>query len=116
MTHHRSLLREGRWLIENVCGLTNWTISQQAPTALEQLLAQIPYEMAGRRITLIDGQDLHIDLRDLQRDHDGIVHEARDMGTLVAIEGDKLMSPAVRMLPAISTFYGQEPDVTVVVS
>lgn len=116
LTHHRSLLREGRWLIENVCGLTDWTISQQTPTALEQLLAQIPYEMAGRRITLIDGQDLHIDLRDLQRDHDGIVHEARDMGTLVAIEGDKLVSPAVRLLPAISTYYGQEPDVTVVMS
>lgn len=112
--HHRSLLREGRWLIENVCELEDWQISQQEDTAIERLLAQIPYDAAGQRITLIDGQDLHIDIRGLTRDHDAILREARDMGTLVAIEGDKLVSTAVRLLPAISTYYGQEPDVTLV--
>lgn len=114
VTHYGSLLREGKWLIEHVCGLKDWTVSRQKQTALEKLLAQIPYEEAGRRMTLIDGQDLHIDIRGLTRDHDGILREARDMGTLAAIEGDKLVSPAVRLLPAISTYYAQEPDVTVI--
>jgi hypothetical protein len=114
LSHHRSLLREGRWLVENVCRLEEWDVSQSAPTSIERLLEQIPYEAAGQRITLVDGQNLVIDIRGLSRDHDGILREARDMGTLVAIEGDKIMSPAVKLLPAISTYYGQDPDVTVV--
>ena len=116
LIHYHSLLREGRWLIEHVCGIKNWTISHCEATALEKLLAQIPYAEAGRRITLIDGQDLSIDIRGLDRDHDGILREARDMGTIIAINEDQLASSAVRLLPAIATYYGQEPDVTVVVS
>jgi hypothetical protein len=38
------------------------------------------------------------------------------MGTIIAINEDQLASSAVRLLPAIATYYGQEPDVTVVVS
>jgi len=116
MLHHRSLLREGHWLIEHVCGLEDWTVSQMESTAMEKLLAQIPYAAAGQRITLIDGQDLHIDIHGLDRDQDGILREARDMGTLVAINGDQMVSSAVRLLPAIATYYGQEPDVTLVMS
>lgn len=116
LIHYHSLLREGRWLIEQVCGLNGWTVSHLEATALEKLLAQIPYAEAGRRITLIDGQDLSIDIRGLDHDHDGILREARDMGTIIAINEDQLASSAVRLLPAIATYYGQEPDVTVVVS
>jgi hypothetical protein len=114
LAHHRSLLREGQWLIENVCDIDSWPVSQAEPTALEALFAQIPYEAAGRRITLIDGQSLDIDVRGLSFDKDSILREARDMGTLVAIEGDKIMSPAVKLMPAISNYYGQDPDVTVI--
>ena len=42
------------------------------------------------------------------------MREARDMGTLVAIEGDRIMSPAVKLMPAICNYYGQDPDVTVI--
>ena len=114
LSHHRSLLREGRWLVENVCNINDWDVSHTEPTALEALFAQIPYEVAGRRITLIDGQSLDIDIRGLSFDRDGIMREARDMGTLVAIEGDRIMSPAVKLMPAICNYYGQDPDVTVI--
>jgi hypothetical protein len=114
LVHYRSLLREGQWLVENVCRLEEWEVSQTAPTALEHLLEQIPYDAAGRRITLVDGQNLIIDIRGLRRDQDSILREARDMGTLAAIEDDKIMSPAVKLLPAIANYYGQDPDVTVI--
>ena len=114
LSHHRSLMREGRWLVENVCRVEAWEVSQMEPTSIEHLLAQIPYEEAGQRMTLVDGQHLVIDIRGLERDQDGILREARDMGTLAAIEDDKIMSPAVKLLPAIANYYGQEPDVTVV--
>jgi hypothetical protein len=114
--YHRSLLREGRWLMQEVCGVDEWDVSATDPSAIEKLLAQIPYEEAGRRMTLVDGEELIIDVRDLDRDQDGILREARTLGTVAAIEGDKLMSPAVKMLPAISTYYGQTPDLTVVAS
>lgn len=115
IVYTRSLLREGRWLADHVCGAADWESSVAgASTPIEQLLSQIPYAEAGRRLTLVDGQHLVIDVRDLRRDGDGIMREARDMGTLVAIEGDKIMSPAVRLLPAIANYYGQDPDVTVI--
>lgn len=116
ISHHQALLREGHWLIENVVELEDWEISHTEPTALEKLLGQIPYEEAGNRITLIDGINVVIDVRGLQRDHDAVLREARDMGTVIAIEDDQLMASAVKLLPAISTFYGQDPDITVVSS
>ncbi len=116
LEHNRSLLREGHWLIEHVCGVSDWDVTSSESTALERLLEQIPYEEAGQRMTLIDGQHLVIDLRGLDRDSDGILRESRDMGTLAAIEDDKLMSPAVRLLPAIANYYGQDPDVTAVIT
>lgn len=114
LQHYRSLLREGRWLIETVGRQDEWSVSQAEPTAIEKLLSQIPYSEAGQRMTLIDGQHLVIDVHGLERDHDGILREARDMGTLAALEEDKIMSPAAKLLPAISTYYGQDPDVTVI--
>ena len=92
-SHHRSLLREGRWLIENVCQAKKWEVSEDHDTAIEELLAQIPYEEACQRMTLVDER-----------------HEA----ALAAIADEKVISPAVRMLPAIKAYYGQEPDVTVI--
>lgn len=112
--HHRSLLREGGWLIEHMLGGGEWPTSDSGPTAIEDLLGQIPYEEAGRRITLIDGQELSIDIYGLEHDRDGIMREARDMGTIAAVENDKLISPAARLLPSIADYYGQAPDVTVI--
>ena len=114
LVHYKSLLREGRWLIENVCGYKDLEVSHDEQTALEKLLVQIPHEDTGRRITLIDGTDLVIDLTDLEHDHNGIIRETRDMGAVSAIEDGKILASAIKLLPAISTYYGQEPDVTLI--
>lgn len=116
MHQHRSLMREGKWLMEHVCDVEGWEVSMGEQSALDNMLSQIPFGEAGRRITLIDGTDLIIDIRGLEVDTDGIMREARDMGTIAAIEEAKVMAPAVRLFPAIAGFYGQEPDVTQVVS
>lgn len=116
LQHHSALMREGRWLLENVCEVEDWQISEPDSSAIERLLGQIPYAEAGRRITLIDGTNLVIDIHGLTHDHDAILREARDMGTVVALEGHKLVAPAIRLFPAISTYYGQTPDVTTLVT
>lgn len=114
IAYHRSLLREGKWLIENVCQQEAWEISEQEPSALEDLLSQIPFSETKRRLTLVNGTELNIDIRDLKRDTDGILQETRDLGSLAAIDNNILIAPAVRLLPAISDYYGTDPDMTVI--
>ena len=113
LDYNRALIREGNWLVTNVVKLDDWEVSQSEPTAIEKLLGQIPYEEAARRMSLVDGTDLMIDVRGLTRDHDAVLQEGKAMGTVIAIENDNLMSSAVKLLPAISNFYGQAPDVKV---
>jgi hypothetical protein len=112
--HHRSLMREGQWLVQNVCELQEWEVSTPESTALDKLLDQITYEEAGRRMTLVGGNELIIDVHDLKPDHDGIMREAKGLNTIVAIDNGKLVSAAAKLLPAISNYYGQNPDFAVV--
>lgn len=114
LDYNSALMREGQWLIENVCKLEPWEVSVPSGSAIEELLAQVPYGETKKRVSLIDGVNLVIDLDGLDYDHDGIMREAAAIGANLAITDKKIYTPAAKMLPAIANYYGQEPDVNTI--
>jgi hypothetical protein len=114
MDHHVSLMREGQWLVRNVCDLQPWEISVQGLMGMENMLSQIPASETKNRMTLADGTLLTIDLTGIEWDVAQVTEDAASFGAELTIVGDKLSAPAAALLPAMARFYGEAPDVSLV--
>ncbi len=112
--YNSSLLREGKWLVENVCKLQPWEVSDLGLAHLESLLAQIPATDTLRRLALKDGTTLTADLAGLEWDRDKVREDLRALRSRCEGEGDLLEMGAVEVLPAMELYYGRSPDVAVV--
>ena len=109
-----ALIREGRWLLENVCELQPWEVEPQQFDHLEKLLEQIALPDTSNRISLIRGQSLVFDLRGIDGlDVTALQQDIVSLGAESEFCEDKLTCPAVKVMPALACFYGQEPDVAV---
>ncbi len=112
VTHHVSLMREGQWLVRNVCDLQPWEISVQGLLGMEYMLSQIPVANTKDRMTLKDGHLLTIDLAGIEWDAIQVAEEAASFGASIEVDGDHLSAPAAALLPAMARFYGAAPDVS----
>lgn len=109
-----SLLREGKWLVENVCDLQPWEVSDLGLINLEELLTQIPFSETSRRLSVKDGTRLTADLSGLAWDRDKVRGDLAILRSYCEGEGDTLEMGAVEVLPALGVYYGQIPEVAVV--
>ncbi len=112
--YNSSLLREGKWLVENVCELQPWEVSDLGLIHLENLLAQIPVDDVPRRMKIKDGTTLTASLHGLDWDRDAVRGDLQILRTVCEGEGDDLVMGAVEVLPALETYYGRRPEVSVV--
>jgi hypothetical protein len=112
--YNSSLLREGKWLIENVCELQPWEVSDLGLAHLEALLAQIPAADTGKRLALQDGTVLTADLSGLRWDRDKVREDLRALHSRCDGEGDSLVMGAVEVMPALELYYGRPAEVAVV--
>lgn len=110
--HHVSLMREGQWLVHNVCDLQPWEISVAGLMGMEHMLTQIPSQDTKRRMTLVDGELLRIDLSGIDCDVERVKEDAASFGAAVSFADGVMSAPAAAMLPAIARFYGAAPDVS----
>lgn len=113
--YNSSLLREGQWLVENVCELQPWEVSDLGLTNLEGVLSQIPVGEIPRRMAIKDGTTLMADLSGLQWDREAVRLDLQTLRSRCEGEGDELVMGAVEILPALETFYGRRPEVAVVI-
>ena len=109
-----SLLREGKWLVEHVCDLQPWEVSDTGLIHLEDLLAQIPATDIFRRMAIKDGTTLTADLSGLQWDRDKVREDLKALRSRCDGEGDSLIMGAVEVLPAMELYYGRTPEVSVI--
>lgn len=109
--HHTSLLKEGQWLAVNVCDLQPWETSVGSMQAFEFLLSQIPASETKSRMTLVDGDKLHINLSGVVLDRALLASELSSLGVELESSGDVISAPAASILPPMAVFYGQSPDV-----
>jgi hypothetical protein len=109
--YNTSLLREGRWVMENVCDRQPWEVSDLGLAHLEGLLAQIPVAETAQRLTLHEGRLLTMDTRGLVWDPERVGADLKTISTDYRIDGDKLEMNAVGILPGLSMFYGREPEI-----
>ena len=115
MSFNSSLLREGRWLVEHVCELQPWEVSDGGLSHLEDIFAQIPVNETNKRLRLEDGVKLTADMVGLKWDRDGVREDLLTLKSRCEGEGDSLVMEAVAVMPAMELYYGQRPEVTVVV-
>jgi hypothetical protein len=111
--YNSSLLREGRWLVENVCELQPWEVSDIGLPNLEHLLEQVPVEDVVKRMAIRDGSTLIASLEGIDWDRDAIRQDLRTLNSGCGGDGDELIMEAVAVLPALETYYGRRPEVTV---
>ena len=114
MERHTALMLEGQWLIKNVCDLQPWEVSSSSLPALDHLFAQIPRGETKRRMSLLDGTKLTVDLAGVAWDRETIEREVAQMGASLSIDGDVLTTDAAALLPALERFYGMAPDLSMV--
>lgn len=114
VTQHVSLLREGQWLMHNVCDLQPWEISVQGLLGMEHMLSQIPASDTNKRMTLKDGTLLTIDLTGINWDVEQVTQDVTSFGATLSIDGHFISAPAASLLPAMARFYGGAPDVSLV--
>ena len=112
VNHHVSLMREGQWLVRNVCDLQPWEISVQGLLGMEHMLSQIPVGTTKDRMTLTDGHLLTVDLAGIDWDVLQVAEDAASFGATIEVDGDQLRAPAAALLPAMARFYGAPPDVS----
>ncbi len=110
--HHVSLMREGQWLVRNVCDLQPWEISVQGLMGMEHMLSQIPVGETKRRMTLTNGTLLTLDLSGIDWDVAQVTADAASFGAELTVDGDVVSAPAAALLPAMARFYGSAPDVS----
>lgn len=113
--HNSSLLREGRWLIENVCKMQPWEVSEFGLPHLEGLLGQLTQAEAATRMTLIKGETLVVNMEGLLWDRDQLAVELLTLASDCKGEGDLLEMGAVAVLPSIGLYYGGVPEMSVVI-
>jgi hypothetical protein len=113
--YNSSLLREGQWLVENVCELQPWEVSDLGLSNLEGLLSQIPVGEIPKRMAIKDGTTLTADLAGLDWDREAVRRDLQILRSRCDGEGDELVMGAVEILPALETFYGRRPEVAVVI-
>ena len=109
--HHVSLMREGQWLVRNVCDMQPWEISVQGMLGMEHMLSQIPLADTKRRMTLVGGTILKMDVSGITWDEELVTSDAAAFGAELSVTGNIISAPAAAMLPAMSRFYGSAPDV-----
>lgn len=109
LDHNTALMREGKWLIENVCNLQPWEVGVQPLEALEHVFSQIPLDDTFKRLTLFNGTTMIADLQGVDWDKESVVREIEAMGAQAHVDGDVLHVGASTILPALSKFYGREP-------
>jgi len=112
---HRTLIQEGQWLLENVCDLQPWEVDVKDFSAIEAVFAAIPFDKTVEHVTLVNGDSLTVDLRDIPHDRDKILMESKALGSLMAIRDETLHASAVKLLPAIENFYGQRPELNIAI-
>lgn len=108
-----SLLREGKWLVENVCELQPWEVSDLGLVHLEDILAQIPVAETAKRMKIEDGTKLTADMAGLKWDRDKVREDLYALHSCCDGEGDSLVMGAVQVLPAMELYYGRQPEVAV---
>ena len=109
-----ALIREGSWLIANVCNLQPWEVESPQFEHLESLLDKISLADTASRISLLRGQSLIFDLRGIDGvDVTALQQDIVALGAESEFCENKLTCPAVKVMPALSCFYGQEPDIAV---
>lgn len=110
-----SLLREGKWLVENVCELQPWEVSDIGLLHLEDIFAQIPATETTKRLKIEDGTTLTADMTGLKWDRDKVREDLRVLRSRCDGEGDSLVMGAVEVMPAMALYYGRSPEVAVVI-
>lgn len=110
-----SLLREGKWLVENVCELQPWEVSDLGLLHLEDVFAQIPVSETSKRLKLEDGVTLTADMAGLKWDRDKVRGDLQVMRSRCDGDGDLLVMGAVEVMPAMELYYGRRPEVAVVI-
>jgi hypothetical protein len=109
---HASLLREGKWLLENVCRLQPWEVTEVSQLReLERVLEQIPTGETKDRLILTDGTHLQVRLAGLSYDEEKLREGLVQSGVLAAIHDNMLGGPAAGMLPLLASYYGHPPAV-----
>lgn len=109
---HTAYLREGKWLIENVCKIQPWEVTDIGLAHLEGLLAQIEVGRTEDRIYLQDGHVVRMDLSGLECDVDRVMMDIQTLGSASHFKDNHLVVKAVTMMPALAQFYGKAPTVT----
>ena len=112
MDHNTALMREGQWLVQNVCDLQPWEVGVKPLVALEHVFSQIPLDDTATRLTLFNGTTMLADLQGVDWDREMVTKEIETMGAQVHIDGDTLHVGASTMLPALAKFYGREPKLS----
>ena len=109
-----SLLREGKWLVENVCELQPWEVSDLGLTHLEDIFAQIPFTETAKRLKMEDGTKLTADMAGLNWDRDKVREDLYALRSCCEGDGDSLVMGAIQVMPAMELYYGRSPEVAVV--
>lgn len=116
MDFNTSLMREGRWLMRNVCELQAWEVSARGDDKLEELFAQIPLTDTSERLTLIDGVTLSAKIGGLAWDAEALRLELLKVDAQLDETAETITAAASALLPALSKFYGCEPGTRHVVT
>lgn len=112
--YNTSLLREGQWLMEHVCKLQPWEVSDVGLLTLEEVLSQIPEADTMRRISLRAKDNLiQADLEGLRFDPDALSADLSALSPRSGRDGTLFTVGAAEMLSAMQCFYGREPSVKV---
>lgn len=112
MDFNTSLMREGRWLMNNVCELQSWEVSARGIDKLEELFLQIPVADTAGRLTLMDGVTLTADIRGLKWEPTPLRSELEKIDATLNEDAQTITAAGASLLPALSKFYGCEPKLT----